>query len=461
MEDSCLPANDGIICCSRAGTCRACNASGPDTKDFADAFLERIHPHVVCASPAYASGGRLCHACGEGHAHFGRSCRRCLDEQLLGESFNTETDVRIISILVTISVALIITAILSFIVLKRTTRIRKMKRKKGSSAVQRIFLDFVQTVSMLSTMEYTGPAFVSDLASSSSSVSDGSSADSLPLQCALQLDFFSRHYIYTVTPLLGILVPVLLIFCVYYPLNVFQSAVKKKNLCKNLCKKKKEEEGEENKTTTTGKKDEEEKDGEIIDLESPPDANPLARKKSFVAQTGSAKLAAHLVKKDLQKCGTFMAMLDLAKSAVVVTLAVIYSRTSKGLMSTFSMVSVDGAYYIENQPDSAAFTPEHFMIMAASFFAILIFTIGTPCAMFGYIAYQYRKDQRNLMATDFFSKYGFLYEGYHPNRFWWEGVTIIRRLLFLVAVLYGSHDPVLQTCAILAIIFTFVLAQVL
>ena len=91
---------------------------------------------------------------------------------------------------------------------------------------------------------------------------------------------------------------------------------------------------------------------------------------------------------------------------------------------------------------------------------IVIFTIGMPVAMYAYLAHYYRAHNSNLMATNLYSKFGFLYEGYHPNRFWWEGVTLVRRMLLLITVLFGDSDAMAQSCAVLAIIVIFLLMQV-
>ena len=148
---------------------------------------------------------------------------------------------RYISTFVALMIVALIVVIIAVLVMKRMIRIRRHKRKKGSSAIIRIFLDFVQTVSLLSSLRYTGPATLSDTTASTSSVSDGASADSLPLQCALNLgecfnktvtstyvilscesfsqlfdsyfvhfshrcsDFYARHWIYVATPFIGAL----------------------------------------------------------------------------------------------------------------------------------------------------------------------------------------------------------------------------------------------------------------
>ena len=135
------------------------------------------------------------------------------------------------------------------------------------------------------------------------------------------------------------------------------------------------------------------------------------------------------------------------------------SFSQPGLFSTFQVIAIEGEYFVSNQPDSRAFTVEHFFVMAGSGIMIAVFTIGMPAGMYAYLAHYYRAHRSNLMATNLYSKFGFLYEGYHPNRFWWEGVTLVRRMLLLVAVLFGASDAMAQSCAVLAIIVIFILMQ--
>ena len=143
--------------------------------------------------------GNLCGVCLPDYALTGLSCTHCISTGLA--TF--------------ITIVLVAACVIILIVLVQQRIASALKRARGgkrslSSSIQRIFMTYAQTVSILSASKTQPPEAVTKIVATTASFTDGISASAYPVQCALRWDYYSRVYLYMLTPIAAFLIPLLL-----------------------------------------------------------------------------------------------------------------------------------------------------------------------------------------------------------------------------------------------------------
>ena len=78
------------------------------------------------------------------------------------------------------------------------------------------------------------------------------------------------------------------------------------------------------------------------------------------------------------------------------------------------------------------------------------------------LLHTHRRNKASLGDPDFFSKFGFLYDGYSPNRdmYWWEFIVMLRKLAVLVVAVL-LHDPWYQLMGAVLVVVAAMSLQML
>ena len=124
------------------------------------------------------------------------------------------------------------------------------------------------------------------------------------------------------------------------------------------------------------------------------------------------------------------------------------SNTSLSILSCYQIQS--GEYWNIYSFDIQCYTEEYQRDYYAIFIlGILLWTIGMPALAYTLI----RMNKNELELTGTKAKYGFLYHGYHGNRYYWEFVIMGRKLLIIsVALLLRSSTVSMQLIFVLLIL---------
>lgn len=140
-------------------------------------------------------------------------------------------------------------------------------------------------------------------------------------------------------------------------------------------------------------------------------------------------------------------------TSLVVVFFILYPGISNTALGIFSCTEIEkGEYWNINSYDIQCFTDEYAKDYYAIFIlSIVLWTIGMPAL--AYIVLRRNKKELELTGTK--AKYGFLYHGYHNNRYYWEFVIMSRKLLIIsVTLLLRSSTVALQLIFILLILIS-------
>ena len=148
-------------------------------------------------------------------------------------------------------------------------------------------------------------------------------------------------------------------------------------------------------------------------------------------------------------------MLTIFGAAASLAVFVTYIKTSRAIMMTFAMETVEGETYL--RMDSGvrgveAFSGTHIGIMILAVLYGAAFIVGIPCAGL-YVLYEFRKEMhhRHIQAT-----LGFLFEGYSPNAFYWEFVVLFRKIVFMAIAIFWEEEFMQSMVALVAVVASIV-----
>ena len=152
--------------------------------------------------------GRLCSSCElksenypYGWAKTGLTCTECIPQS--------------VGVVITVFLVLIILFIVAWTVGRRVQS--ALKRAAGgrggsvTSSVQRIFMTYAQMMSILSASKMQPPEEVTRITASTSSFTDGVSAQAYPVQCAIQWGYYDQVLFYFLSPFVAIITMVFLV----------------------------------------------------------------------------------------------------------------------------------------------------------------------------------------------------------------------------------------------------------
>ena len=131
---------------------------------------------------------------------------------------------------------------------------------------------------------------------------------------------------------------------------------------------------------------------------------------------------------------------------------------SKGRPEYFQeRVKIYHDYLIENR-DIKCDNDHYVKITASVLVGVIVWGISGP----GYIFYQIYKSRKNLFEHDIKFKYGFLFNGYLRNRYYWEFIIFIKKLLivFLTVFMESEFNSNVQSILVVTLLILFLILQI-
>ncbi|OMJ88200.1 hypothetical protein SteCoe_9934 [Stentor coeruleus] len=138
-------------------------------------------------------------------------------------------------------------------------------------------------------------------------------------------------------------------------------------------------------------------------------------------------------------------------TSIVVVLFLIHPGISNMSLSIFYCFEInEGEFWNLNALDIQCYTNDYARDYYAIFIlGLILWTIGMPAIAYAIL----RKNKKELETTEIKAKYGFLYHGYHSNRYYWEFVIMFRKILIISVALFLKYCTVpLQLIFILFIL---------
>eukprot|EP00736_Rhodelphis_marinus_P014485 Rmarinus@m.27027 len=112
-------------------------------------------------------------------------------------------------------------------------------------------------------------------------------------------------------------------------------------------------------------------------------------------------------------------------------------------------------YYLVVSPEVECKGDSYFLMFAVAISALFVYLLGVP-SLFVWIVGVYGKARRHPSHPDhesFKRRFGFLYARFDPDFYWWEMMTICRKLGFSIFRTFFQYDSLLQTslCMLLTV----------
>ncbi|GAX76958.1 hypothetical protein CEUSTIGMA_g4405.t1 [Chlamydomonas eustigma] len=126
----------------------------------------------------------------------------------------------------------------------------------------------------------------------------------------------------------------------------------------------------------------------------------------------------------------------------------------------YSQYAIIRGWYMQSDSNVQCFTGKHLILLyLIGVPGIIFFAVGLPVGSAIYLTL----NKAQFESASFSAKYGFLFEDYHRHWYWWETVTLLRKL-FTVAVNSSplqAFSTTLNLLVLLAVVLVALLAQVL
>lgn len=138
-------------------------------------------------------------------------------------------------------------------------------------------------------------------------------------------------------------------------------------------------------------------------------------------------------------------------TSLVVVFFVLHPGVSNNALSIFSCYQIEsGEYWNTNSFDIQCYTTDYSKRYYGLFaFTIIFWAVGMP----GVAYLMLRKNKSKLEEPSTKAKYGFLYQGYQSDRFYWEFIIMLRKILIIsVTLLLRISTVSLQLIFVLIIL---------
>jgi len=154
---------------------------------------------------------------------------------------------------------------------------------------------------------------------------------------------------------------------------------------------------------------------------------------------------------------------DLINKIVTTIIIICFEQQPEVLKSAFSLFDCVNLYredhplrFLQNSYDVQCWQGQHlFWLLVLALPTLLLWIIILP----GSIVYILRKNRNKLDDPEIIHKYSFIYNGYQQNKYYWEAIIMLRKLMFITnSVFSGSVNLEIYLCLMLVII-SFVIHQ--
>eukprot|EP00736_Rhodelphis_marinus_P002492 Rmarinus@m.17028 len=127
-------------------------------------------------------------------------------------------------------------------------------------------------------------------------------------------------------------------------------------------------------------------------------------------------------------------------------------------MMIFSCVDFGNGLYLSMYPSESCDSDNYFALEIVGALGIVLYLIGFP-VMFTYILFYSGRKPGGGYSEKHHLRYGFLYERFESEYFYWELLVILRKMVFSIIQVFVRSDPVLQTGVSLVVLTVFLVLQ--
>ena len=137
---------------------------------------------------------------------------------------------------------------------------------------------------------------------------------------------------------------------------------------------------------------------------------------------------------------------------------IIYPSIMKTMFDMLNCHEVQGVLYLVNSMNDVWYEGTHMiLVLTVVLPTILLFGLGTPLASY----FSLKSIKNKLDDEDNKTCYGFLYSGYRIKYYYWESVTMIRKVVFVfILTYYSTRGRVYQILIVLFIQAVWIIIQV-
>ena len=139
------------------------------------------------------------------------------------------------------------------------------------------------------------------------------------------------------------------------------------------------------------------------------------------------------------------------KGTIINLLFLVYPTILKVTVQIFACSPILGTSYLDVYMEDECWTGDHWTYTTSvAIPALLLWGIGLPflaCFVLYKNARRRRLDTRKNREV-----YGFLYLGFHPKKYWWEFVIVIRKVTLLMTLVWLNHISVESQVVVLLLI---------
>lgn len=124
-------------------------------------------------------------------------------------------------------------------------------------------------------------------------------------------------------------------------------------------------------------------------------------------------------------------------ACILVAFFLIYPNMINTIFVSFSCEKIDDTLYLEIDMSEECWTGDHsFYVMCVSIPALIIWGIGMPAYAMVRLRGHYKRGA--IFNKEVLSKFGFLYNGYKTDRYYWELTILYRKCLIVFILVFFS-----------------------
>jgi hypothetical protein len=150
---------------------------------------------------------------------------------------------------------------------------------------------------------------------------------------------------------------------------------------------------------------------------------------------------------------------DKVIASLTASIFLLHGTITESMLNLFDCFEIEtGEYWLSGETDVRCWTTEHkFYMFAVALPTLLVWSVGLPLLSFSILACKRRK----LNQLENKLRFGFLYNGYTENVFYWEAVVIYRKVLIIACKVFFENDDVQsQALTVMLILLCSFYAQV-
>jgi hypothetical protein len=126
-------------------------------------------------------------------------------------------------------------------------------------------------------------------------------------------------------------------------------------------------------------------------------------------------------------------------TTIVVLFFLVLPSLIKQYFTVYNCMEIEGQLWLASNLDIKCFSKTHtFIAIAVAFPAILVWGLGAPAFVLGYLV----RNRRRLELFRMKVRFGLLYNGFRPTHFYWEFLILYRKTLITFLVVFAGNQPI-------------------